>query len=290
VPPCSTYCRTSSPRTSVRFICSLRNSMIRRRSGGTTSATKISRSLPAVRFTPTRSQIALRPDRRRAGERGRQPPPPVRCVSPRTRLGSSRDPERRRVCGVVEQLSDDLATKTRVRAALDFYERRNAVLVEEEMVNTPPVCPVLFACDPKFALHEQPSPTRLIVLISRQEIRMLREQLLQHLFRLIRLSDHFDEVVSVFEVDRAHSAAHRTRTSGYPTHPPNPHRRIVDARRRVRGLVLRATGSGLSRRRRALPCASQRQCLTPSSRAMRSSDSPATVARDGRAGLRPTLL
>src|SRR5262249_41879059 len=46
-----------------------------------------------------------------------------------------------RVGGVVEHLADDLTTNAGVAAPLDLDQRRNRILVEEQVVQRPPVAP-----------------------------------------------------------------------------------------------------------------------------------------------------
>ena len=40
-------------------------------------------------------------------------------------------------CGIVEHLSDDLAPDARIALALDLNKRRDAILIEKEMVKGP---------------------------------------------------------------------------------------------------------------------------------------------------------
>lgn len=60
------------------------------------------------------------------------------------------------------------------------------------MVEAPAVRCVLLRCDAEFALDEQPALPHLRVLISGEEARVVRQELLQDVLSLVRLFDHLD--------------------------------------------------------------------------------------------------
>src|SRR5262249_23100513 len=136
--PWPTNCLISTARTSAGSIWPLRNSTMRRSSGGISSATN------------TMDPPGL--------EGGLHPPPEARPVAapPQERLDLPRRvhaplaagllepgpdgldrPVRHRVGGVVEHLADDLAADAGVAAPLDLDQRGDGVLVEEQVVEGP---------------------------------------------------------------------------------------------------------------------------------------------------------
>jgi hypothetical protein len=103
-------------------------------------------------------------------------------------------PIRNGVSGVVEHLSDDFPSNPRIRAALDFDEHRDSILIEEEVIN-PPSAPACIAVQThsRLALHEEPAPTWICCLVTDQDDRILNDQLLQNRLGVVRLLPHLDE-------------------------------------------------------------------------------------------------
>lgn len=131
--------------------CWFRNSTIARSSAGIRSATKIGRRRPAAKSVPTRSQ---KPSRS-ASEPSASASTSVGSVSLHaafeTRLDRFQPPVRQRVGRVVEHLSDDFSADPGVGASLYLHERRNPVVVKEEVVDAPAVRSILLGGDAELA-------------------------------------------------------------------------------------------------------------------------------------------
>src|SRR4051794_1488774 len=76
-----------------------------------------------------------------------------------------------RVRRVVEQLANDLTPDPRVARAFDLNERRNRVLVEEEVVDAPAAATVFVVRQRRLPAQQQPPTSRPNGRITREQTR-----------------------------------------------------------------------------------------------------------------------
>jgi hypothetical protein len=96
-------------------------------------------------------------------------------------------------CRIVKHLSDDLAARPGVVAALDFDGRGYAILIQEEMVERPPPGSALLAGDSRLARDQQPATwDDWVNLIPGQDVGVVGEEALENLFGLVGLLVQFD--------------------------------------------------------------------------------------------------
>jgi hypothetical protein len=117
-----------------------------------------------------------------------------------------------RVRRVVDQLPDNLAPESRVRASLHLDERWHTVLIEEDVVDRPPSCSLLRVGHARFALDQDPTPCVAAgELIAGEQIGELGEKLLQNVLPVVGSLRHRHEVVSATQEEdvAAHSATLR---------------------------------------------------------------------------------
>jgi hypothetical protein len=94
-------------------------------------------------------------------------------------------------------LPDNLAADSRVGAALHLDDGRNAVLVEEEMIDAPGTRSGLVGPKRDLPRNWQPAPRRIGVdLVARKEIRMASQKLLQAILKLVRPFRHLNELIT----------------------------------------------------------------------------------------------
>src|SRR5690348_6514613 len=99
---------------------------------------------------------------------------------------------------VIEHLADDLASCPCISCAFTLDKGRNAVLIKEQMVKAVAATLITATRHCLFPFDEQPAPWGLgIDLITRQEIRVLRNQLLEHSLNLIRLLNHRQQTAPI---------------------------------------------------------------------------------------------
>ena len=85
-------------------------------------------------------------------------------------------------------------------ASLDLDERGDGVLVEKQVVERPSTRPVLFAGDGHLTGDEQPTPRLLGVdLVPGEQIRVIRQELLQEALRVVRRLLHRDQLGIFFQ-------------------------------------------------------------------------------------------
>jgi hypothetical protein len=137
-----------------------------------------------------------------------------------------------RVGGIVEHLTDDLATDPRVRAPLDLDERRHAILIEEQVIERPPSWPTRLWGDRLFTVDEEKSArVRAVHLIARQQRGEAREQILKVVFRGETRRLHRNERVRFIQY----------KYSGLGVHVRHPV--LISGPRRVSVIEIRARAS-----------------------------------------------
>jgi len=92
---------------------------------------------------------------------------------------------------VVEHLRDNLPARPGIGGPFHLDQGRDSGLVEEQMVERPAARPTLFARNTRLASN-QPKPPWLVTreLLTRKQLRKIREQTLKDILGLVRLLPH----------------------------------------------------------------------------------------------------
>ncbi|MCY3735316.1 MAG: hypothetical protein OXG13_02875 [Gemmatimonadaceae bacterium] len=117
-------------------------------------------------------------------------------------------PVRDSVRRVLEHLSDNLPAQSRIRASLDLDQSRHSILIEEEVVERPPVTTIVLAGNPCLPRDQQPpAGCGWVDVIAAQQVREAGEKILQLILRGVLLLIKRLEVAIGNQEHLAHGAA-----------------------------------------------------------------------------------
>jgi hypothetical protein len=156
-------------------------------------------------------------------------------------------PVSHRVGRIVEHLPNNLTAQARIRTALDLHHGRHTVLVHEQVIDRPPAQANIIRGHPNLAGDQQPPRGPSTSIVAGQQLRMRSQQLLQIVFRRVRLLGQGDQLRAAPQIRTTCHEAQRTGAGAREPQQPSyalPH----GTDKRSRPEICNA-GSG----RRALP-------------------------------------